>query len=331
MAVFVAFHAPLAHAEEPDPTHPGLGLRLLDIPNYQQGDTRAASAVVDATLPGTTVVRHIRVANRTGQVEPVDLYVGPAKIEQPQGFMDQPRGDQNELSSWSSLDKTKMTMADNEEQVVTLTINVPKDATEGERYAVFWAEMQSQNSNDAMGVKLVNRIGIRIYLTVGPGNGPTPKFQIDSLTPRKNDRGTHEVVVKVSNTGERAVDLHADLALSDGPGGLKMDERTSPGTTTLGIGQSGELIVDIGVALPAGKWHAKVKVRSGPISETKEADLVFPESGTGETVKIDNSTPSTIPWPLLIGAATSGAALVAIIALVLVLLRRRSGSHRPKS
>lgn len=331
MAAFLALHAPLAHAQDPDPQHPGLGLRLLDIPAYQQGDTRAGSAVVDAAMPGTTVVRHIRVENRTGQVEPVDVYVGPAKIEQPQGFMDLPRGDQNELSSWSTVDKSKMTMADNEVQDVTLTINVPKDATEGERYAVFWAEMQSQNAKDSMGVKLVNRIGTRIYLTVGPGNGPTPKFQIDSLTPRKNARGTHEVVVHVSNTGERAVDLHADLSLSAGPGGLSMDERTSPGTVTLAPGQAGDVIVDLGVALPAGKWHAKVKVRSGSISETKEADLVFPESGTGATVKIDNSTPSSIPWPLLIGAATSGAALVAIIALVLALLRRRRGSHQPKS
>lgn len=326
MAAIMSLNMPLAFAEPGDPPPPGLGIGMLDIPAYQQGDPRAANAMVDAALPGATVVRTFRVSNLTGEARPVDVYVGPARIEpQPKGFTDLPRGEQNELTAWSSVDKSRMDMALNEQQTITLTIKVPDDATEGERYAVLWAEMEGTNPDALAGVRLVNRVGIRIYFSVGPGNGPTPTFQIDSLTPLKNAQGHHEVVVGVTNTGQRAVDLRAAVTLTAGPGGLSMDERVSPGTT-LAIGESGDLVINLGVGLPAGQWHAFVTVRHGLIVETAEADLNFPESGTGATVAIDNSTGADIPW-VWMGAALGAGALLALLIVLLLSRRRKQSAH----
>ena len=47
-------------------------------------------------------------------------------------------------------------------------IDVPVDASAGERYAVVWAEV-SAPASAAGGVTLVNRVGVRVYLSVAPG------------------------------------------------------------------------------------------------------------------------------------------------------------------
>jgi hypothetical protein len=48
-----------------------------------------------------------------------------------------------------------------------VTIRVPRDAAPGERYGVVWAETRAgPDSGD--GITQVNRVGIRLYLSVGP-------------------------------------------------------------------------------------------------------------------------------------------------------------------
>jgi hypothetical protein len=61
----------------------------------------------------------------------------------------------------------------------TVRIAVPKNAPPGEQLGVIWAEARS--TADAAGsVVQVNRVGIRIYLSVGPGGAP-----------RRNSSSTH--------------------------------------------------------------------------------------------------------------------------------------------
>ena len=54
-----------------------------------------------------------------------------------------------------------------------MTIAVPRDAAPGERYGVVWAEVRAA-APAAGGITQVSRVGIRIYLSVGPGGRPPP-------------------------------------------------------------------------------------------------------------------------------------------------------------
>lgn len=62
--------------------------------------------------------------------------------------------------------------------VVTATIAVPPRASRGERYAAVWAEVSSPKSHGKGKIALVNRVGIRTYLDVGPGGDPPTDFAI---------------------------------------------------------------------------------------------------------------------------------------------------------
>jgi hypothetical protein len=63
----------------------------------------------------------------------------------------------------------------------TVTIRVPKGATKGEHYGVIWTE-QAAPATDSHGVaiRVVARVGIRVYLAVGRGGLPPAKFAIMS-------------------------------------------------------------------------------------------------------------------------------------------------------
>src|SRR4029077_12129575 len=102
----------------------------------------------------------------------------------------------------------------------TVTINVPKTASVGERYAVVWAEV-SAPAPRAGGVTLVNRVGVRMYCFIGPGGAPPANFVIGSLTAQRAASGEPLVLATVHNSGERTLDISGSLTLSAGPGGLR--------------------------------------------------------------------------------------------------------------
>ena len=102
----------------------------------------------------------------------------------------------------------------------TVTIAVPSDAASGEQYGVVWAEARSAPGAGG-GVIQVSRVGIRLYVSVGPGGPPRANFAIDSLTAERAPDGRPTVVAAVHNTGRRALDLNGTLQLLSGPGGLQ--------------------------------------------------------------------------------------------------------------
>jgi hypothetical protein len=79
---------------------------------------------------------------------------------------------------------------------------------------VVWAEARSTPSAGG-GITQVSRVGIRVYLSVGPGGPPAADFTIDSLTARRSPDGRPVVLASVHNTGGRALDMNA--ASSSGP------------------------------------------------------------------------------------------------------------------
>ena len=296
-----------------------IGVRLLEAPSNRADDPRARSYIIDHLAPGTTIERSFEVSNGTGQSRLIELYPGPADVTDGQ-FIGADAGARSELTTWTTVAPTEVRLGPGESAEVEASISVPDDASLGERYAVLWASTASLGQSQ---VRTINRVGIRIYLSVGPGGEPASEFEINSLTPGRTDKGRPYVQATVTNTGGRAIDLRGKLRLGDGPGGLKAGP-FDLSTGTLAPGDQEKLPVLLDKSLPAGPWQARLVLRSGLLEERATAEVTFPEEGAGQAVAAEEDTPWWQSWPFLVGLAL----LVLLLALLLRLLRR--GRRRPE-
>jgi hypothetical protein len=195
-----------------------IGMRLLDVPANLAEDPRARVYIVDHVAPGTTIQRRAQVANKTHHSVQLSLYVGSATIGGG-AFIPADDQDPTDLTSWTSLSRSQVTLPPGSRRTVMATIRVPSTASKGERYGVIWASTTA-GPPPGGGVTVVNRVGIRIYLSVGPGGEPTSAFTIESLTASRLSDGRPMVQAQVHNTGGRALDMQGYLRLSDGPDGV---------------------------------------------------------------------------------------------------------------
>lgn len=291
------------------------------MPVESVADPRARAYIIDHVTPGTVIQRRVEVSNGTKTTAHVSVYPGAAQIRG--GTFSGAEGHtQNDLASWISLNPPAPVLRSQKRAFVNVTIKVPPQASRGERYGVVWAEVTNASPNG--GVTRVNRVGIRIYLAVGPGGAPPTDFTIASLTAERDPHGTPLLQATVRNTGERALDLSARLTLTNGPGGLSAGPFTSHNSTTLGLGQSTPVTVPLNQALPRGPWLARVTVTSGLDKHTAQATVTFPAK-----------TGAAAPTPVQSGGIPRWAwALVATLILVLfltplaALLRRRKNQMR---
>lgn len=281
-----------AQAPAPEPAQPGLGIRLLEAPEALRDDPRAHHYIIDHVEPGTTINRRVEVSNRTGAPQQVEVYPGPAEVVEDGGFTFAEKGQVNELSTWISVDDSNFDLPDGALAEPTVTIDVPDDAPEGEQYAVIWAEIASPVP-EGTGAQLASRVGVRVYLSVGPGNPPAADFEITALTPQRNADGVAEVLADVTNTGGRAVDITGEIEVSEGPAGLRAGP-FAMSTLTLAPGDSGQAVFSLSADLPNGPWRADVQMTSGLITRELSADITFPDTGVGETTAVDGR--SWTPW-----------------------------------
>jgi hypothetical protein len=191
---------------------------------------------------------------------------------------------------------------------------VPTNASSGEHYAVLWAQLSSRPAI-AGGVAEVNRVGVRMYVSIGPGGAPPSSFAIRSLVAERSSTGARLVVATVDNTGQSTLDISGNVGLSRGPGGL----RAGPFAATLGTvlaPHTSELVTArIDSALPRGPWRADLSLASGRTERSAVATITFPRS---PVAKAGSRLPTLVVVVLL--------ALLVIAGLVLffVLLGRRS-------
>lgn len=312
----------VVHAQDPQATdHGSIGIRLLEAPANNRDDPRARVYIVDHLNPGTTITRRLEVSNTTDRQADIRLYASAASIEESR-FTGAAGAVDNELTTWTTITPSQVAVPPESTAEVTATIAVPQDAPPGEQYGVIWAEVRSEGGPEA-GVTQISRVGIRLYVSVGPGNPPAADFAIDSLTAVRTEDGLPVVHVNVRNTGGRALDLNGTLHLTDGPGGLSAGPVPMHGVTTLGPGSSGAVTAVLDSAIPHGPWQATVTLASGLVERTAEAPITFPESGESEFA-VSNSR--NVP---LIGLVLAGCVLAAG-ALVMARQRRskRSTRHR---
>jgi hypothetical protein len=303
------------------PTATGsIGLRLLDAPVSAGNDPRARLYIVDHLAPGAVIHRRIEVANTTASVAHAALYAAAATIVNA-SFLGAAGHAGNDVSAWTSVRPGTVDVPARGVATAIVTIAVPHDASPGERYGVVWAEVHSAPIAGG-GVVEVSRVGIRLYLSVGPGGAPAADFAIASLTAARAANGQPMIVATVHNTGGRALDMSGSLRLSAGPGGLDAGPFPVILGTTLAIGSTEPVTIALDAQLPAGPWTARITLRSGLIQHSAQATISFPAVGSGPAVR---TTTAGTPW---IHRVIAGLALLLMLLGITALLVAHSRRRR---
>ena len=295
-----------------------LGIRLADGGN----DARSRVYMVDHLAPGTSVERTVEVVNQADSELPVELYAGAAEVRDGRFAFSEGR-DGNDLTAWTTIDPPTVTLAPGATSPVRVTIAVPPGTAAGERYGVVWAVLPP--SGQAGGVRVVHRVGVRMYVSVGGGPAPLSDFVVDSLRPRRSRDGRPAIVASVRNTGGRALDLGGDLSLDDGPRGVSAGPFPVDDAATLGPGDTGNVVVTLPAELSAGPWRARLTLRSGTVARTVEAIVTFPTAG-----QAGHPVAASPVGPLgdrgVVGPLAGALAVLVAVAIAITAARRRAGA-----
>lgn len=250
-----------------------IGIRIVDVsPDSSRNDPLALSYIVNRLAPGKTIQRRIEVSNNTRSTAAVAVYPAAAGLQHGE-FAFGPNHSKNELASWTSVSRDVVRLQSGAKAFETVTIRVPKDASAGERYAVIWAEVSTSGSG---GVKLANRVGIRMYLSVGSGGAPPSNFVIGSLTAKRSASGQPLVIAKIHNSGKRTIAISGNLTLSNGPGGVRAGPFPVKLAVPLAPGSTRAVTVRLDKQLPRGPWRAQMRLKGRLIQRVAVTTITFP-------------------------------------------------------
>jgi hypothetical protein len=252
----------------------GIGIRLVPEASITSGEPLTLSYVVERLAPGSRVTRQIEISNTTDATADVTVFPAAAGIVEGK-FSFAPGSTGDSLSSWTTVAEPVLHLAPGATVLDAVTTKLPKSASSGERYAVVWAEVSAPSPTQT-GIRLVNRVGVRMYVSVGKGGSPAPEFTVGPLTASRSANGDPLVVAKIHNVGQAALDITGKLTLSDGPGGLS----AGPFSFTLGalLAPSHSTItpVELGSQIPRGPWRAALSLSSGSTQRSSLATITFP-------------------------------------------------------
>ena len=256
------------------PTPPLFGIRLVDVPVDAANNPRAYRYIIDHLNPGTTIHRRVQIANLTPSAARITVYPDAAIIRGG-SFLGDTGQTVSYLTTWITLSRHSVSLAPHARAMVDVTIQVPRTASPGNLYGVIWAQETSRGkTSTGVNVIEVNRVGIRIYLSVGPGGPPPVNFDITSIRGTRSAHGQFMVVAQVNNTGGQAIDATGTLKLTNGPGGLSAGPYKEQ-AVTLAPGQSQPITVVMPKEMPKGSWLATIDETSGITQRSDEATINF--------------------------------------------------------
>ena len=319
LLVFLISPAAASVSQAATPPPAKFGIRLLQVPASEAKDPRARLYIIDHLAPGTTVHREFQVSNDGSQ--PLTLSVYPAAASISNGVFQFAGGHtQNQMTTWITISKSTVALAPGASANLTATIAVPRTAPPGSQYGVIWAQESAKGSGN---VTLVNRVGIRLYLSIGPGGAPAPNFSLGTPTTSRAPDGSRLISVPVTNTGGVALDVRGTVQLTGGPGGLQAGPFNAVNVDTIAPSQSNPATFKLSKTLPVGPWQAAITMVSGLITKTENVTLTF---------KNGAPTPATAPrkssFPVVPIAA--GIAALIMLAAIAVLITRIRRTHRPR-
>jgi hypothetical protein len=308
-ALCAAAAGPAAASADPHTPRLGsIGVRLMNAPVSERANPLARLYIIDRLAPGTTIRRKIQVANMSRSAARLTVYPAAASIAHGQ-FLFAAGHIQNLMTTWVHMSRPVLRLAAGQRGQETVTIRVPRNAPPGEQYGVIWAQDRGRDRAHP-NIGLVNRVGIRIYLSVGPGGPPPSNFTMTTPGASRGAHGRALVTVQTRNTGGRALNISGTLTLTGGPAGLQEGPVMLASGATIAPGQSAPVQFALGASIPNGPWHALIKLRSGLVFRSEQATIDFGAGTVG----------SGFPMAL---AAAALLALI-IIAGVVIGLRRPS-------
>jgi hypothetical protein len=303
------------------------GLRLLEVTASLRNDPRARQYIIDHLNPGAMMRRQVEVSNSGDEPLRIDLYPGAASVRD-SAFRFASARTPNELTTWTSVDRPVVDVPAHSSQTVDVTIAVPGDGSPGEHYGVLWAQAGSP-ALSGTGVRMVSRIGIRMYVDVGPGGPPAANFTISALTAKRRLDGGLALDTEIRNSGGRALDVSGTLALAKGPGGLRAGPFHTDRVETVAPGETSPISFTLDGGIPAGPWTATVDLKSGLVERTASAVIRFPDR-PGSSAQVLVKRPSTRRVAIMSAGVTGGSLLV--VGLLVALARRwrrRASRSRP--
>ncbi|WP_322752520.1 peptidase [Frankia sp. Cas3] len=264
-----------ASTPDPAPAKGTFGISLLDVPTSRRSDPRALTEIVDHLPPGAVIKRRVLLVSDLRDRTPIEVYVGAAAVGQGRFRIGEGHA-ADELTSWITLDRAVVDMDPGDKEPVEVTIRVPTGASTGERYAMVWASLSTKG--DGGQIDVVNRVGVRIYLHVGPDAEPHSQFTVDTAVPTRDEHGKPTVTLGVNNTGGRALDISGTVNLSDGPDGARAGPY-AVSTTTLAPGEAGTVTAQLPGTLAGGPWHLEADLTSGTVKQRATGTIAFADTG----------------------------------------------------
>lgn len=289
-----------------------ISIRLLDIPLVRVKDPRARAYIVDHLKPGTTIHRRVEVRNASRERQRIDLYSAGASIEG-NVFTGSAGRTGNELSGWVSTDASHIDLPAGAKASVKVTIAVPESASQGERYAAVWAEVARPPTNGG-NIGQIRRVGVRIYLDVGPGGEPPTDFRISGLAVAPGPGEWPMITAQVQNTGQRALDLAGTLSLSRESGTARAGPFSVQTGVTILPGESGQVRAELTESLP-GRWNAQLVLVSGTVERKAEGKITLPGPVIADMMEPSGGRRILIPLGIVVG--------VIVIAVVMFAYRSR--------
>jgi hypothetical protein len=287
------------------------GVRLVDVPVSEAHNPRALRYIIDYLPPAAVIHRRIRVVNQESRTAHFTVYPDAAQISHGY-FIGDAGHTRSELTTWITIQHPSLTLRPHTGTMDMVTIRVPRKPTRGEHYGVIWAQQTSLlHTATGFAVKEVNRVGIRMYLDIGPGGVAPTNFTITSITGHRSPRGRPYLTALVHNTGGLAVDLDGTVRLTGGPGSTSAGPFAAQQVTTLAPGQSWTMTFAPGSRIPNGPWTATITLVSGLTARTATATIEF------------SGTPLNTGWTTHLPITITAAAILIIALLTLTRFRLR--------
>ena len=302
-----------AHAQQVQPPN-SIGIRLVEIPTDLVDNPRATSAIIDHVDPETTIERRFEVVSTVDGPTRVRIYATAAEIVN--GVFTPLPNDASGVNDWVSVSDPELALGPLDAEIVSMRIDVPADAPSGEFYGVLWVEPPAGGTQ----IAITNRVGLRIYLSVGSEDDPPVDFSITEMTAGRDEEGVPYVTSLLTNTGERAVDVSGELDLEDGPAGLESGPYPFDGSVSIAPGDTAPMRITLDPDLPDGPWTARLTARSGLTEREAFAEVTFPTESDVAQEPVE-ATPVRPGGP--VGPAIAGLLLLLTSGILFLVWRRR--------
>jgi hypothetical protein len=166
----------------------------------------------------------------------------------------------------------------------------------------------------------VSRVGVRMYLSIGPGGSAHSGFTLGPLRASRSVSGASVVTAQLRNTGGTSLDLRGSLTLSAGPDGLHAGPFSAHLDTILSPNRSEPITVTLDAQMPRGPWRARLQVSDGLLQRSRVATLTFPALG------VTTRPPSPSPFPVQMLIIVGLVAAVAVLSIAMSRRGRRGTS-----